>query len=342
MEKKELKRLEKAIKKDLEESKTLEELRKIHKEYLGKNGQLSLFLDKVKKASGEKKKEYGKTFNRMKKTLEKEFKQRKKALEQEIKEKRKGFDFTLPGKKKEKGHLHPLTQVKREMMDIFKSMGFELAQGPEVETEWYNFDALNIPAHHPARDMWDTFWLKEKKDGKDLLLRTHTSPVQVRYMEKNSPPIRIISPGKIFRHEATDASHEFQLYHLEGLMIDKKITVSDFKGVVEEFFSRYLKGKVNIRLRPSYFPFTEPSFEIDISCVICGGKGCSLCSKTGWLEMMGAGMVHPEVLDNSGLVSKNWQGFAFGLGIDRTAMMKYKIPEIRWFHSGDLRFLNQF
>ncbi len=341
MDKKDLKKLEKAVKNDLKDSQTIAELKKIQKKYLGPNGQFSLFLEKVKKASKEEKRELGKAFNQLKGTLEKELQKRKKELAVKIEEKATSFDYTLPGRTMRRGHLHPLTQIKREMMDVFQNMGFEVVQGPEVETEWYNFDALNIPADHPARDMWDTFWLEEESDGQ-LLLRTHTSPVQVRFMEKNEPPFKIVAPGKVFRHEATDASHEFQLYQLEGLMIDKDITVGDFKGVVEQFFSRLMRKRVEVRLRPSFFPFTEPSFEIDISCVICGGEGCSLCSETGWLEMMGAGMVHPKVLENSGLDSRKWQGFAFGLGLDRTAMMKYKIPEIRWFHSGDLRFLKQF
>ncbi len=342
MNKKELKRLEKAVKQDLENSRTRAELKKIYKKYLGSKGQLSLFLEKINQASKEEKKELGRAFNEVKDVLNQEFEKRKKELAQKIEEQSSFFDYTLPPEKIRKGHLHPLTQVKREMVDIFQNMGFEVAQGPEVETDWYNFDALNIPQDHPARDMWDTFWLEEKEDERNLLLRTHTSPVQVRYMEQHQPPIRIISPGKVYRHEATDASHEFQLYHLEGLMIDKDVTVADFKGVVEQFFSRFFKKDTQIRLRPSFFPFTEPSFEIDIGCVICQGEGCSLCSQTGWVEMMGAGMVHPKVLENSGLDSREWQGFAFGLGIDRTAMIRYRIPEIRWFHSGDLRFLKQF
>ncbi len=342
MNKKELKRLEKAVKQDLENSRTRDELKKIYKKYLGSKGQLSLFLEKINQASKEERKELGRAFNEVKDVLNKEFEKRKKELAEKIEEQGSFFDYTLPSEKIRRGHLHPLTQVKREMVDIFQNMGFEIAQGPEVETEWYNFDALNIPQDHPARDMWDTFWLEEKEEGKNLLLRTHTSPVQVRYMEQHEPPIRIVSPGKVYRHEATDASHEFQLYHLEGLMIDKEVTVADFKGVVEQFFSSFFKKDTEIRLRPSFFPFTEPSFEIDIGCVICQGEGCSLCSQTGWVEMMGAGMVHPKVLENAGLDSREWQGFAFGLGIDRTAMIRYRIPEIRWFHSGDLRFLKQF
>ena len=196
---------------------------------------------------------------------------------------------------------------------------------------------INIPKDHPARDAWDTFYLKNGE-----LLRTHTSPVQIRYMEKHQPPFRIIAPGRVFRHEATDASHETNFYHIEGLMVGKDVSTANFKAIVTEFFSRFFNKSVKTRLRPSFFPFTEPSFEVDISCLVCKGKGCSICSKTGWLELMGAGMVHPNVLKAGGINSKNWQGFAFGVGMDRLAMMKYKINDVRLFYSGDLRFLKQF
>jgi len=247
------------------------------------------------------------------------------------------FDATIPGEKIESGSLHPLTLVLKKTEKIFTQMGFSIALGPEIETEWHNFDALNIPKDHPARDMWDTFWLKNNK-----LLRTHTSPVQIRYMKKNSPPIRIIAPGRIFRHEATDDSHEINFYQLEGLMIDKNVSAANFKAIIQEFFSRFFDKVVETRLRPSFFPFTEPSFEVDMSCVVCEGTGCSVCSQTGWIELMGAGMVHPNVLKAGGINPKYWQGFAFGIGIDRLAMMKYKINDIRLLYSGDLRFLKQF
>ena len=219
-------------------------------------------------------------------------------------------------------------------------MGFSVVEGPDVENEWYNFDALNIPKDHPARDMWDTLWLKDK--GAKLLLRAHTSPVQIHYMEKNQPPLRIIVPGSVFRHEATDARHEFQLYQIEGLMVDKEISVAHLKAILTEFFKRFFGKNTAFRLDPDFFPFTEPSFNVSVTCVICGGKGCNLCKKTGWLEMAGAGMVHPNVLKNSGLNPKEWRGWAFGFGLERLAMMKYKIDDIRLFRSGDLRFLNQF
>lgn len=247
------------------------------------------------------------------------------------------IDVTVPGEKVAVGHLHPLTSVKRKIEEIFQAMGFGIVDGPEIETEWYNFDALNIPKDHPARDLWDTFYLKNGG-----LLRTHTSPVQIRYMEKHNPPFRIIVPGRIFRHEATDASHEINFYQVEGLMVGKEVSASNFKAIVQEFLSRFFGKRVTIRLRPSFFPFTEPSFEVDMKCLVCQGKGCSVCSCSGWLELIGAGMVHPNVLKAGGINPKNWQGFAFGLGMDRLAMMKYKIDDIRLFYSGDLRFLQQF
>jgi len=257
----------------------------------------------------------------------------------DLKKKREWIDVTIPGKKPETGHLHPLTQVKREIMSIFQSMGFEVVSGPEIESEWYNFDALNVPKDHPARDAWNTLWLRQ--DSK-LLLRAHTSPVQARYMEKHNPPLRIIVPGKVFRYEATDPSHEFQFYQVEGLMVDRYINVSNLKAVVKEFFKRFFRKNVEIRFRPDYFPFTEPSFEIAMTCLACRGKGCSVCKKTGWLEVAGAGMVHPNVFKAVGYNPKNWQGWAFGFGWDRLTMMKYRIPDIRLFNSGDLRFLKQF
>ncbi len=242
------------------------------------------------------------------------------------KEDKKFFDVTIPGKKVERGHLHPLTIVQRRAVDIFNSMGFEVAEGPEVETEYYNFDALNIPKDHPARDMWDTFWLKDKR-----LLRTHTSPVQIRYMKEHQPPLRIIAPGKVFRYEATDATHEVQFYQLEGLMIGKKISLANLKGVMETFFQSFFNSKdIEVRLRPSYFPFVEPGVEVDMKY------------KGKWVEIAGAGMVHPKVLEEVGIDPKEYQGFAFGMGIDRLAIIKYKVDDVRLFHSGDLRFINQF
>lgn len=346
--------LEKRVKKEIEEARNTEDLARIRKKYLGKQGELSQILGSLKDLPERQRAETGRLVNRLKQGLEKIIEEKRKELPVRSPDlQKKKIDITRPGEKIEKGHLHPLTLVWRRAEEIFQLMGFSVVEGPEVENEWYNFDALNIPEDHPARDMWDTFWLKTGRqkvkakrsrsiENKKLLLRAHTSPVQVRYMEKNNPPLRIIVPGKIFRHEATDASHEFQFYHLEGLMVGKNISVAHFKAILQEFFKIFFEKPLKIRLRPSYFPFTEPSFEIDVNCVVCQGKGCSVCKESGWLEMMGAGMVHPNVLKNSGLNPQGLTGFAFGMGLDRLAMMKYRIDDIRLFHSGDLRFLEQF
>jgi len=235
------------------------------------------------------------------------------------------------------GHVHPLNQIIREAVKIFTDLGYEVATGPEVEKETYNFDALNVPHDHPARDMQDTFWLKSGD-----LLRTQTSPVQIRYMETHKPPLAIICPGKTYRNEATDATHEAQFTQLECLMVGIDITLANLKWTLEQFFSRLFGNTTEVRFRPSYFPFVEPGFEIDVTCFKCGGKGCSLCKQVGWIEIMGAGMVHPKVLEGVGIDPKKWQGFAFGCGIERIAMLRFGVDDIRLFYSGDLRFLNQF
>ena len=341
MVKNELKSIKILAQKEIEKAKNLKELNRVFKKYLGRKGKLSLILGSLKELPLEERKKIGKKANELKSFLEGKFDKKVQEIKKQAKKgigKKEWVDVTIPGKKIALGHLHPLTLIKREVCQIFQQMGFEVVEGPEIETEWYNFDALNIPKEHPARDEWDTLWLRQDK----LLLRTHTSPVQIRYMEKHKPPLRIIALGKVFRHEATDASHEMQFYQVEGLMVGKEISAANFKAVIQEFFGKFFKKPIKVRLSPDYFPFTEPSFDISITCVVCGGKGCSVCKRTGWLEMMGAGMVHPSVFKNLGLDPKNWQGFAFGMGLDRLAMMKYKINDIRLFHSGDLRFLKQF
>jgi len=342
-----LKSLKKQIQIEIEKNKNdLKNLNEVFNRYLGKKGVLTLILRSLTKLPKRKRIEIGKKANELKNFLKLKLNQKiqkiKEKIEKETKEEKEWFDITIPGRKPLLGHLHPLTQVRRKIEEIFQSMGFSVIEGSEIETEWYNFDALNFPAEHPARDMLNTLWLKNDK-GK-LLLRAHTSPIQIRYMERNQPPLKIIAPGRVFRHEATDASHEINFYQLEGLMIDKKkkVTAANFKAIIEEFFKKFFTKSIKIRLRPSYFPFTDPSFEIDLLCINCLGKGCSTCQKTGWIEIMGAGMVHPNVLKNSGLNPKFWQGFAFGIGLDRLVMMKYKINDIRLFYSGDLKFLNQF
>lgn len=346
-----LKALKNRVKKDVGYAQNLKELDAIFRSYLGKKGELTQVLRSLSKLGKAERLKIGKEANELRNFLKREFDKRQKELRnKEVKaaEKDEWIDVTAPGEKIPQGHLHPLTQIQRQAQEIFQGMGFSVVQGPEVESEWYNFDALNIPADHPARDLWDTFWIKNPENPKSkiqnpkLLLRTHTSPMQVRYMEKHQPPLRIIVPGRVFRYEATDAHHEFDLYQLEGLMVGKDISTANFKAVIREFYQRFFEKPVKIRLRPSYFPFVEPGFEVDMSCILCGGKGCPGCGHSGWLEMMGAGMVHPNVFKAVKYNPKNWQGFAFGMGLDRLAMMKYKIDDIRLLRSGDLRFLRQF
>ncbi len=322
-----------------------EKLDDIFRKYLGKKGKITQILSFLKELPKAKRAAIGREANLLKKLIESQIKKKKEIIRKRIEKELSSKDFidiTLPAKKPEVGHLHPLTLVRRKVERIFESMGFCVVQGPHIETEWYNFDALNIPKDHPARDLWDTFWLKERKNKERLLLRTHTSPVQVRYMRKHNPPFKIIVPGRVFRHEASDSSHDIQFYQVEGLMIDTDISVANFKGIIQEFLEKFFNRRIKTRLRPGYFPFVEPGFEIDIQCFICQGKGCSTCGHTGWVELCPGGMVHPNVLKAGGLNPKNWQGFAFGMGLDRLAMMTYKINDIRLLYSSDLRFLKQF
>ena len=334
MDLKEVKRIREEGLEEIEKTESKKDLDSAAKKYLGK---LAEAFFELKNLSGKEKINIGKEANKAKKDLETSVEAKKEALGKEKKGGKKEIDITIPARKAETGHLHPLTLVRRKIEDIFQGMGFSVIEGPETESEFYNFDALNIPKDHPARDLWDTFYLKN-----GMVLRTHTSPVQIRYMEKNNPPFKIIVPGRIYRHEATDASHDFQFNQVEGLMVGDNISAANFRAIIQEFLSRFFGKSAKIRLRPSFFPFTEPSFEVDIECLVCNGKGCSVCSDTGWVELMGAGMVHPNVLKAGGLNPKNWQGFAFGIGMDRLAMMKYRIDDIRLFRSGDLRFLEQF
>jgi len=337
-----LKTLKNRVQKEVEKALDLKELDEIFKKYLGKRGEITRILRSLEKLPKAKRVKIGREANELKNFLREKMEQKKSSFVKTTEDKEEWLDITAPGQKLTLGHLHPLTQVQRKVEEIFQTMGFSVVEGPDMETEWYNFDALNIPKDHPARDLWDTFYLKNGR-----LLRTHTSPVQVRYMEKNNPPFRIIVPGNVYRHEATDASHEFQLYQVEGLMVEKKVSVANFKAIIGEFFRRFFGKDIKFRLRPDYFPFTEPSFDVSITCLVCGGKGCPVCKESGWVEMAGAGMVHPNVFKNAGLTPHQpngggWQGWAFGFGLDRLAMMKYKINDIRLFRSGDLRFLNQF
>ncbi len=339
--------LKKNISKKIENADDVKKLNEIFQEYLGKKGEIMQAVKSIGKLPKEKRAKAGKEINEVKDFLQTKIDEKiQETKERIIKEagEKEWIDITIPGKRIKTGYIHPLTQSIRSAVEIFQSMGFSVAEGLEIETEWYNFDALNVPKDHPARDVQDTFWLKQEKDNKQgkKLMRCHTSAVQIHYMEKNNPPFRIVAPGKVFRHEATDASHDVQFHQLEGMMVGKGVSLANLKAVINEFLDNFFNKKVEIRLRPSYFPFTEPSVEIDIKCLNCKGKGCSVCKKTGWLETIGAGMVHPNVLKAGGLNPKFWQGFAFGMGIDRLVMMKYKIDDIRLFYSGDIKFLEQF
>jgi len=318
-------------------AKKLEDLENIKIEHLGRKGKIAEVLLQLKNLSLEEKAKIGKQINELKSELAALLEKKKKELAASLEATKDWVDLTAPGHKLPRGHLHPRTIVLRRVEEIFQSLGFSVIEGPELETDHYNFEVLRMPKDHPARDMQDTFYVDE-----NYLLRTHTSPNQVRYMEKHNPPLRVIVPGRCFRRDATDTSHDSQFYQIEGLMVDKHISVGVFKAVMLEFFKRLYGQEVKIRLRPSFFPFTEPSFEVDMSCTVCGGKGCRVCSEKGWLEMAGAGMVHPFVFESAGYSSYEWQGFAFGMGLDRVAMMKYKINDIRLMNFGDMRFLRQF
>jgi len=307
-------------------------LESVNVKYLGRKGILTNILRSLKDLSIEDRRKIGPEANALKREIKELIEEKLKFLEKSINNDFRNFDVTKPGLKVFAGHLHPLSKIEAEVRRIFLSMNFSIVEGPEIETEYYNFDALNIPADHPARDMWDTFWLKVNSSARSkFLLRTHTSPMQVRFMETHNPPFQIIVPGRVFRYEALDMSHEFNFYQVEGLMVGYDVSLANFKFIVEEFCKKLFGPKIQFRFRPSYFPFVEPGLEVDIKL-----------ENGGWLEVMGAGMVHRNVFDAVRYNPDEIQGFAFGLGLDRLAMIKYKIPDIRFFYSGDLRFIKQF
>jgi len=339
--------LEKEAKDAANQASDLAQLEKIKIKYLGRKGELTGLIKELPSLSSEVKIRIGNRLNFARNDLSELFYEKEREIkDREIKEsfKKETIDVTMPGQSYSLGHLHPLTKVERRVEDIFGSMGFSIVFGPEIESEYYNFNALNIPQNHPARDMQDTFWLRQKTTNpkNHLLLRTHTSPMQIRYMEKNNPPLRIIVPGRVYRYEATDASHEIQFHQIEGLMVDKNISLTNLKAVFEEFFKNFFSAKngkkVEVRFRPGYFPFVEPGIEVDIK----------LGSNPNWLEVAGAGMVHPQVFKAAGYIpttpqgGASWQGFAFGVGLERLAMLYYGISDIRLFYSSDFRFLKQF
>ena len=308
--------------------------------YLGKKGELTAVLRGMGALSPEERPIVGQLANEVRAAIEATIAEKAAAQkEKELAAKllRERLDVTMPGQSLRMGHQHPLTRVRRVMEDIFIGLGFQIAEGPEVEYDYYNFQALNIPENHPARDTQDTFYITDK-----ILLRSQTSPVQVRVMEQQKPPIRVISPGRVYRSDALDATHSPLFQQMEGLVVDKGITMSDLKGTLETFARRFFGEDTKIRFRPHHFPFTEPSAEVDVSCFACGGKGCRVCKGEGWIEILGAGMVHPFVLQNCGIDPEVYSGFAFGMGIERVAMKHYGIDDIRLFYENDERFLGQF
>jgi len=316
------------------------ELFDVKVKYLGRKGKLTEILKNLKNLSTDERKKIGPLANRARQEIDKALAARKHELGARADWEKEKIDVTLPGKKQELGHLNPITLVNREVEKIFTSMGFEIANGSEVEQDFYNFDSLNIPKDHPARDMMDTFRVKSKNN--DLLLRTHVSAIQVRYMEKHRPPFRVIMPGRVFRNEATDSSHEHTFYQTDGMMVGKDVSAANYYAIIDEFLKKFFGKNIKTRMRPSFFPFTEPSFEIDFECLLCKGKGCSVCKQTGWIEIIPGGMINQNVFTAAGYKRNQYQGCAWDIGISRLAMMKYKINDIRLFHSGDLRFVNQF
>ncbi len=321
-------------------AQSADELEAVRVEYLGRKGQLAALSKDIGKLTPEERADLGKFINAAKKSLEEHYEARQRDFETAALAKKldaEWLDLTVPARGVRPGSLHPITQIQWEIEDLFRSLGFSVLDGPEVETEFHNFDALNIPPDHPARDMQDTFWL----DGGHLL-RTHTSPVQVRGMEKLGPPLRMIAPGRVFRNESVDASHEHTFYQLEGMMIDRDVSVGNLIYFMKTLLTAIFQRDVTVRLRPGFFPFVEPGFELDIRCLICGGSGCPVCKQSGWVELLPCGLVNPHVLRMSGIDPKEWNGFAFGLGLTRLVMMRYAIDDIRWLQSGDLRFLGQF
>ncbi|MGL9971052.1 phenylalanine--tRNA ligase subunit alpha [Enterococcus sp. DIV1420a] len=329
--------------KEIAQVATLKELNQIRVETLGKKGLITEVLRGMKNLSPEERPVVGGFANEIRDLLTEAIEARKVVLENEelnaaLKE--ESLDVTLPGKQMPQGTRHILTQVMEEIEDIFLGMGYQVVEGYEVESDHYNFERMNLPKDHPARDMQDTFYISD-----EMLIRTHTSPVQARTMEKHDfskGALRMISPGKVFRRDTDDATHSHQFHQIEGLVVDKNVTMGDLKGTLEVMMKKMFGEDRKIRLRPSYFPFTEPSVEVDVSCFKCGGAGCNVCKHTGWIEILGAGMVHPDVLQMSGIDPTEYSGFAFGLGPDRVAMLRYGVNDIRNFYQNDLRFLNQF
>ena len=324
----------------LQSASDIDALEEARIKFLGKKGELTAVLKGMGALSAEERPKIGALANEIRALLEGQIESKKAEIAAKLEEAKLAaevIDVTMPGKSQERGELHPLTKVMNNIKDTFIGMGFEIADGPEVELDYYNFEALNIPPNHPARDTQDTFYISD-----NVVLRTQTSGMQVRVMEKTKPPIRIIAPGKVYRSDAVDATHSPVFHQIEGLVVDKGVTMADLKGTLEMFIHRLYGNETKVRFRPHHFPFTEPSAELDISCFKCGGKGCGMCKGEGWIEILGCGMVHPKVLANCGIDPEVYSGFAFGIGLERIAMGKYDINDLRLFFENDLRFLKQF
>lgn len=325
---------------EIKEISSLQKLEEFRLKYLGRKGILAQLTAVIPTLSAEERSVFGQKVNNLKKKISDFLEERQKQSEVTLKYNTvSSFDIGMPGIAQDIGHLHPLTQINDEICAIFNRMGFSTLEGPEIESEYNNFTGLNIPLEHPSREAFDTFYLKGHPK---MLLRSHTSPVQVRAMKKHKPPLAVIVPGKVYRPDAVDASHSFMFHQVEGFMVDKDIRFSDLKGILELFARRIFQDDIKMRFRPHFFPFTEPSAEVDISCIICKGQGCSVCGRKGWLEILGAGMIHPNVFKHVGIDHKKYTGFAFGMGVERIAMLKYGINDIRLFFDNDLRFLKQF
>jgi phenylalanyl-tRNA synthetase alpha chain len=337
MTSKEVKDLETAALLEVQGAGSPEDLEFLRIKYLGRKGALTGILRSLAQLDPEIRRRVGQEANRVKEALEEALEQALRALKEAARRAESlTVDVTLPGRRLPRGRIHPLNRIMAEVCDIFLHLGFEAVTGPEVELDWYNFEALNLPPDHPARDMQDTFYFNDQ-----VLLRTHTSPMQIRVMEQRRPPVRIIAPGKVYRRDS-DITHSPMFHQVEGLLVDKDVTFADLKGVLIAFVHQMFGPELGVRFRPSYFPFTEPSAEVDIACVMCGGHGCRVCQATGWLEVLGAGMVHPAVFEAVGYDPETYTGLAFGLGVERIAMLKYGIDDIRLFFDNDLRFLRQF
>ncbi len=339
--------LAKEAEQEIKSSVTLASLEELRVKYLGRKGSFTTLMTGLKDIPNDQKPAAGQALNHAKKSIEHELETRQQHLEKEELAKQlsdDSFDVTRPGMAFTTGHIHPLSQVQRDVEEIFGQMGFAIMDGPEIESEHYNFESLNVPKDHPARDMQDTFFVTDKHHDHHgrMVLRTQTSPTQIRSMEKYGAPLRAIMPGRVFRYEATDASHDSTFYQVEGLLIDKDVSLANLKGVMTEFLTRLFKRETKVRFRPGYFPFVEPGIELDMWCLLCQGKGCRVCKQTGWMEFMGAGMVHRNVLKAGGIDPDEYKGWAFGFGLTRLVMMKYGIDDIRHLMSGDLRFLKQF